>query len=256
MENIKIIKEPSTEEPFLVIYKAAGLASAPLKAEDKKNALYQAGLLYPELYRVKGKKEIEYGLLHRIDTQTKGLLLIATEQAFYDYMNEEQKEGRFLKYYKAICIENQNNTDKLEGFPPIDPHFHIKLLENNKITIQSYFRNYGSNKQSVRPVTAESSKIIKNKIGKLKLYSTEIQLSKVINDDNKKKYQFICKIKAGYRHQVRAHLCWLGFPICGDMLYNPADKEKCMQFEASGLSFNYKGKKYDFTGSFDQEPLI
>lgn len=54
-----------------------------------------------------------------------------------------------------------------------------------------------------------------------------------------------CKITQGYRHQVRAHLAWLGLPVKGDALYN-ADfrlarergaEDMEMRFEAVSLEF-------------------
>ena len=102
-DKIKIIKEPTEELPFAVIYKPKALASAPITTDDKDNAFYQAAELFPKLLEVQGKKAIEHGLLHRLDTATDGLLLIAATQDFYDYMLCEQEEGRFIKYYKASC---------------------------------------------------------------------------------------------------------------------------------------------------------
>ena len=49
MNQIQIIKYPDTIKPFAVIYKPAGLASAPLSKDDKDNALCQAIKLIPEL---------------------------------------------------------------------------------------------------------------------------------------------------------------------------------------------------------------
>ncbi|UKI54519.1 MAG: hypothetical protein L6V90_07365 [Treponema succinifaciens] len=47
-----------------------------------------------------------------------------------------------------------------------------------------------------------------------------------------------CSIKEGYRHQVRSHLAWLGFPVRGDKLYNPlCSQNEEMQFFADCLKF-------------------
>ena len=32
---------------------------------------------------------------------------------------------------------------------------------------------------------------------------------------------FKARIHRGYRHQVRCHLAWVGYPVRGDVLYNP-----------------------------------
>ena len=251
--EIKIIHHPREKEPFLIIYKNAGLATAPLSKDDKNNALAISAELYPEINQIQGKKTIEYGLIHRIDTPTKGLVLIATSQDFYDYIQNEQKENRFIKTYKATCEENLNNTELLQGFPKTDLTFHQKLLKNETITIQSYFRSYGENNYCVRPVTESCSKIIKNKVGKFKLYSTTIKLNRIIKENEKIKYEFLCSLTSGFRHQVRAHLCWLGFPIIGDKIYNCTCNNSNsvepteMQFEATSLSFYWNEREYNFT---------
>ena len=94
--NIEIIHAPTDSKPFLVIYKPKGLASAPLVEGDTENALAQAIEKFPEICGVHGKKKIEYGLLHRLDTATDGLMVIATTQECYDFLTEEQREGRFI----------------------------------------------------------------------------------------------------------------------------------------------------------------
>jgi len=152
MEKIKIIHEPSAEKPFLVIYKPKGLPSAPLSENDFENALSQAIKLYPQLNNVTGKKQIEYGLLHRIDTPTDGLLVIASTQEAYDFLIEQQQSGRFIKYYSALCEPLLDNSEKLEGFPP------VPAINNENFTIESYFRPYGNGNKEVRPVTQDSGK--------------------------------------------------------------------------------------------------
>ena len=53
-----------------------------------------------------------------------------------------------------------------------------------------------------------------------------------------KKNIAVCRITEGYRHQVRAHLAYSGYPICGDKLYNPnAKPDEKMQFEAFRFEF-------------------
>ena len=47
--------------------------------------------------QVHGKKAIEAGLLHRLDTDTRGLVLFAKEQAVYDFLAARQEAGRIIK---------------------------------------------------------------------------------------------------------------------------------------------------------------
>ena len=115
-KQIQIAIAPSKENPFVVIKKPRGLPSAPL-FEGDECAFMQAAKLYPYLLEVSGKKAIEHGLVHRIDTETEGLLLIATTQESYNAFINFQREGKFLKGYSAKC---QKIEKPLEGFPPAE----------------------------------------------------------------------------------------------------------------------------------------
>lgn len=250
MENkIKIIHEPSSKLPYCIVYKPSGIPTAPLNDDDKNNAFAMSTEYFPELLQVNGLKSCEHGLVHRIDTQTSGLVLIAENQLFYDYILNEQKNGRVKKYYTAICINHFENPSLLQGFPDFSLEMHNKILNEKKFTISSYFRNYGCGNKEVRPVNEFSNKAALKKMGKSKLYSTNC---KIINYDNDL-IEFKCSITEGYRHQVRNHLAWAGFPISGDKLYNYLDKislseNNKMHFFATGLEFFYDNelKKYEF----------
>lgn len=235
--NIEIIHSPTADKPFLVIYKPKGLASAPLSQADFDNALSQAVHLFPELRNVHGKKEIEYGLLHRLDTATDGLMVIAVTQECYDFLCEEQREGRFIKYYQAECNISPDNSKLLGGFPPAEASVQ-EALENTSFTVSSYFRPFGEGRKEVRPVTEKSGKAALSKLGKQKLYTTQI----IINRFDKKAGTAAveCRITEGYRHQVRCHLAWAGLPVIGDSLYN-SDKKNAekLLFSATSLSFEY-----------------
>lgn len=230
MQKISIIHTPTKEKPFLVINKPKGLPSAPLSAEDKNNAVVQAIELFPEIKNVTGKKLIEYGLLHRIDTQTDGLLLIATTQEFYDYMQKEQADGRFFKYYTAKC-ENLITNDNLI----------TNVSAGSQGTISSYFRPFGPGNKEVRPVTKDSGTAALKKIGSKKIYITKYRILNV--DCGNGECIVECKITQGYRHQVRCHLAWVGLPIVGDSLYNkkmvPETAQEPMKFTATKIEFEY-----------------
>ena len=258
-KKISIIKEPTKEKPYIIIYKPKELPSAPLNLFDKNNALYQVLEMYPEVKNVIGKKEIEYGLIHRLDTKTDGLMIIAANQSSYDYLIEEQSRGGIKKYYKAQCDIIFDNAKKLGGFPELSLNEQKEIIafeeDNNnaslKLNLISYFRPYGKGRKEVRPVTPDSSKLAVSKIGNKKLYETQITICK---KDNKVAIAN-CLIKEGYRHQVRNHLAWAGFPVKGDLLYNFDCKAKAedenegknarqkanptMKFSATKIEFEY-----------------
>lgn len=229
MNKIKVIKQPTKNKPFLVIFKPSGLPSAPINENDCENALSYAIQLYPQIKNIKGKKAIEYGLLHRIDTATEGLLLIALSQDFYDYMQIEQSQNRFIKYYKAQC-DIFENTDSSY---PLNKN-HLKLSEGITFEQKSFFRNYGIGNKEVRPVTQDSSKIVQKKVQNKKEYTTKITINKIYE----KSAEVECEISQGYRHQVRCHLAWSGLPIKGDEQYNKK-AENQLRFSATKLVFEY-----------------
>ncbi len=241
--NIEIIHKPTAAKPFLVIYKPKGLPSAPLNSEDSQNALSQAAAMYPEIKSVCGKKAIEYGLVHRLDTATDGLMVIAASQECYNFLIAEQAEGCIIKYYSAQCDVLPENANKLGGFPPDIPE--AGSADKTSITASSFFRPYGEGRKEVRPVTEKSGKAALSKLGKQKLYTTQISITK--NDGTTAFAE--CRITEGYRHQVRCHLAWAGFPVKGDLLYNSiykteselSDKKKAenLLFSATKISFEY-----------------
>ena len=63
MPKIKILHTPSEKEPFLIILKPKHLPSAPLRPDDE-SAFSQAAELFPNLIKVKGRKEIEKQFFH------------------------------------------------------------------------------------------------------------------------------------------------------------------------------------------------
>ena len=169
-------------------------------------------------------------MIHRLDTVTDGLLVIAATQEAYDFFIEQQSLGNFIKFYSAECKINKQNSEILEGFPKIDFD-----LSKDFFTISSFFRTYKQGGKEVRPVIENSSKFAKKKMGKLKEYSTNVQIIQRNGDTVKVE----CSIKQGFKHQVRCHLAWIGLPIINDCVYNKEslneNKEIC--FSATKLKF-------------------
>ena len=232
--QIKIIHKPDSLKPFLIIDKPAGLPSAPLNENDTNNAFYQAAKLFPQLLEVQGKKTIEHGLLHRLDTATAGLMIIAATQECYDFLQEEQKGNRIIKTYTAECGC---------GLPRRFAPRNDEMGEN--MTITSYFRPFGPGRKEVRPVFPEDSEIALKKVEKKVLYTTNINIKKINKEKNTALVE--CTITNGYRHQVRCHLAWCGLPVIGDIIYNLQAKEDAlknksteqMHFCASKIQFEY-----------------
>ena len=80
-----------------------------------------------------------------------------------------------------------------------------------------------------------------------------IELVGLTPESNKR----IGQLSKGYRHQVRCHLSWLGFPIEGDPLYSSDEKEVPSQdfkFWASKIQFPLKTASGIIQKIFEYEP--
>ncbi len=239
MDGIKIIHEASPEAPFFVVDKPSGLPSAPLHEGDD-SALTRMMARFPEIASVQGRKLVERGLVHRLDTATSGLLLIAANQDFYDRIIAEQEAGRFVKSYAADC-DACFQAAPVAGFPgrPLPADFQtafasgISSVPLRELKMESRFRPWGPHGREVRPVTAESGLASQRKASPGS-YQTAIRLE-FLSDGTCRAF---CRIHRGYRHQVRCHLAWLGFPVKGDVIYNPVARNgDAFCFRATGLDF-------------------
>ena len=233
IEHVQILHTPSADSPFLVVVKPAGLPSAPLRAGEE-SVLTEAIRLFPEIENVHGKKDVEKGLVHRIDTETTGLVLIATTQESYDALIRAQQDNRFEKWYRAEVERIPDCARLLAGFPPV-PKSALCESGNAKkeFTVTSAFRAFGVKGQQVRPVTESAGRAALKKGGTTQ-YTTEISFES--------ETVALCHITRGFRHQVRSHLAWCGFPVKGDALYNPHARECSpdahdMRFFATKISF-------------------
>ena len=100
--------------------------------------------------------------------------------------------------------------------------------------ITSYFRSFGPGGKSVRPVVSNK------RYAEGRIYTTMVE---------KEEADVLrCTITRGFRHQIRAHLAWSGYPIKGDTQYGgePSD-----DFGLEAVSISYiepcSGRKLTIT---------
>lgn len=251
LENTGSIKLIAQTKDFAIIEKPHGLPSAPLTenelSDPKATAL--SWLLYhiPQAASVTGIKPIEKGLIHRLDTDTHGLILVALHQKSYEKFMLLQKQNKIIKYYSAFCNYMISAINPLEGFPPSP----FPLCAQTRL--ESAFRPYGKGSVSVRPVIFEtihdessvSKKTIAQKKAGTKIYCTNIlsiaAYTGLSEQEKGREYRIDCSITQGFRHQIRCHLSWAQYPIIGDILYNPLTSEAAqicrMQLHALKIEF-------------------
>ncbi|MCL2265775.1 MAG: pseudouridine synthase [Treponema sp.] len=158
-------------------------------------------------------KDNEYlQLLHRLDYETHGLVLFAKNEKSFDYLKDLQDKGEFIKEYSAVCSHSVNESLSQDSSFPVS-HF---ILQTVPQIIESYFRPFGKGRKAVRPVIEDKKKHKETAKGRNGFYRTEII--------SVKENVFTVRINRGFRHQIRCHLCWIGYPILNDPLY-PEEKE-------------------------------
>ncbi len=221
MEEVEETRVIYESEDLLAVYKVKGLATVPLKSNPEGDSLLlRVAEKYPEVLSVRGANPWEGGIIHRLDTPTSGIVLCARNQETFDELLILQKNDKIIKHYRA---EVGRRKDLLEGFVPF-PY----TWEGDTLLISSYFRTYGKKGASVRPVLRNSRHVTG------KIYTTEIRRKKGSNI-------FECTITRGFRHQIRSHLSWCGYPIIGDSRYGGEEGEELL-LEAYSISFPFRGK--------------
>ena len=204
---------------------------------------------------VRGKKAIEAGLLHRLDTDTRGLVLFARDQAVYDFLSARQEAGQMIKTYCAF-VEPSLSVPEIDngyGFGATELSMlkefaaaqrgiaaqeqvvvQERIAAQLPLTLESQFRNFGPGAKRVAPVFSGSRHYKKDG----RLYTTVIEAADILPSPPLIRVR--CRLSRGYRHQVRAHLAAAGLPIAGDPLYAPQGAEAppvSLQLYAVSLEF-------------------
>jgi len=211
-------------EDYAVIFKPPRMHCAPLKNNSGNTLLDWYAAFFPPVMDLSGRKKGEGGLLHRLDFETQGLVLLAKNQKTLDFLLTQQDEGNFIKEYNAIT---QKAAPPHSSFPhsPIPPF---------PSCIESYFRPFGPGRKQVRPVTDTVGKGKEVVTDKGARYRTEIISVSEIGQDH---LAFTLRLRRGFRHQIRCHLAWIGCPVLNDPLYGTYANDEFLALRATRLVF-------------------
>ncbi len=128
---------------------------------------------------------IRPGIVHRIDKDTSGLLLVAKTDAAHISLSEQIKEHSLAREYRAVI------------------HGHLK--EQEGVVDAPIGRSPNDRKKMC--VTDKNSKHAVTHYTVLEEY---------------KDFSFIkLRLETGRTHQIRVHMAYLGHPVAGDPVYGP-----------------------------------
>jgi 23S rRNA pseudouridine955/2504/2580 synthase len=130
-------------------------------------------------------------LVHRLDRETSGVLLLARKRSALLDLHRQLREGRTEKYYLALVT----------GHWP-DPHRSVRLPLERRVTAD------GEKRVRVSDAGQEAHTIFR-----LLTAWEEFSLLEA-------------ELRTGRTHQIRVHLAHLGFPIAGDDKYGDFELNK------------------------------
>lgn len=195
--NISVLHET---DGFLIVEKPYDVVVHPKQEEISLDELKQTGTVaawvattHPEIVGV-GEYVNRPGIVHRLDRESSGLMIIAKTQESFEHIKQQFKDRKVEKYYVALChgqIEKEHDT--------ID--FLIGRGKDGKMAARPKHEK----------VTLKNVDHLQEGRDAL----TEFWVEKVFNH-----YSLIrVKLHTGRTHQIRVHLFAYDHPLAGDSLY-------------------------------------
>lgn len=172
------------DDDLLVVNKPKGMVVHPAAGNYSKTLVN--ALLYhcrDSLSGINGV--IRPGIVHRIDKDTSGLLIVAKNDAAHLSLAEQIKEHSFHRAYQAVCYGN--------------------IKEDSGTVHQPIGRNPKDRKKMA--VTDKNSKDAVTHYEVLKRYGDFTHIK--------------CILETGRTHQIRVHMAYIGHPLAGDPVYGP-----------------------------------
>jgi 23S rRNA pseudouridine1911/1915/1917 synthase len=189
-ENHKLLPNPSIklhiiyeDEDIIAIDKPAGISVHPAKP-DQNNTIANALLAYyPPIKTVGDEPDLRPGIVHRLDKETSGILVIAKNKEAFNWLKKQFAERKTIKKYTALALG--------------------KFKEKQGIISKPISKAKGTIKRTTAPISA-----VKNAV-------TRYQVMQEFKDYSLAE----AEPKTGRTHQIRVHFASMGHPLAGDRLY-------------------------------------
>lgn len=203
------------DDDLLVINKPQGMVVHP-GAGNLHGTLANA-----VVYHCQGKLSsiggpVRPGIVHRLDKDTSGLIVVAKNDQAHLGLAEQIKEHRVSRIYEAILI---GTPRELQGVvdAPIGRH---------------------PTKRRQMAITDKNGKNARTHYRVLASYPGFSYVT--------------CELETGRTHQIRVHMASLGHPVLGDTLYGPAKQKfgldkQCLNARQISFTHPRSGEKMCFT---------
>lgn len=209
-------------DDFLILNKPAGISVHRPNKNSPFPALIDALLVKKPEIRFVEKNQLRTGLVHRLDKDTSGLLIVAKNPKSFAALKRLFKQRKIKKTYRAVV------------------HGHLSQKQGR---IRSYIsRSTKSYQKRINLPYPKKSFSAKKAV-------TEFKIIKLLKND--RCYTLLDVFpKTGRTHQIRIQLQSINHPIVGDLLYRnklyPLETNQKLLLHAQGLEFSLKRRYYRF----------
>lgn len=193
------------DEHVIVIEKVAGQVVHPGAGHSDDTLVNGLLSKYPEISAI--GQLARPGIVHRLDRDTSGLLVVARTEQAYDHLVSEMAQRRVTRSYEAISL---GHSDSPTGV--VDAPIGRSRRSRIRMTVTS-------NGKSAR---------------------TYYEVRNTYYEPCSATW-FRCQLETGRTHQIRVHLAAIGTPVMGDPLYGRPDSldVKRTQLHAANLQFDH-----------------
>ena len=199
------------DDALLVVNKPKGMVVHP--APGNESGTLVNALLYHCQGRLSGiNGVIRPGIVHRIDKDTSGLLIVAKTDQAHLALSEQIKAHSFTRQYEAVLYGN--------------------LKEDSRVVDAPIGRHKTDRKKMC--VTAEHSRNAYTTFEVIARYEGFTHVRAIL--------------KTGRTHQIRVHAAYIGHPVAGDPVYGP--KKVIAQLGGQCLHAGLIGFIHPVTGEY------
>lgn len=200
------------DEDLLVVNKPKGMVVHPA-AGHYSGTLVNALMFHckDSLSGING--EIRPGIVHRIDKDTSGLLIVAKNDFAHIALSEQIKAHSFTREYQTVvcgCIKRDGIVNAPIGRAKQDRKKMCVTAENSREAVSHYF-------------------VIRNYAGYTHL---------------------AVRLETGRTHQIRVHLSYIGHPVAGDEVYGNGKPKwlagQCLHAKKIGFVHPRSGEYLEF----------
>ncbi|GEM_PF-1140357 len=258
---------------FLVVEKPEGIPVQPqnqvLPADSVATLAQILAKKFPELKSVGGS---DWGAVHRLDIETSGLVIFARNQKTYDYFRKQFSGNKIEKEYTTLVEGILAQPGKINWPIGPDPKSakRVKVYKNKKEAIRNKAQEamtfyeplllrgrYRSPPET--PICTAMNSSLAPFGWPEQVRSSQYSRAMVWDLSSYNTTLLRIQIKTGRRHQIRAHLAALGYPIVGDKIYGSTTscgrgkKSVRLCLHASRLRFKHPHKN-QWVEVFSQNP--